>query len=185
MAKGWTIGLLTTGFAEGLERALFVGVAEAAEELGVNLTLVAGGRLDSPHGYEARANILYDLVTREHIDAILIRAGAIGIFKGHEVMKEFCLRFGVPVVTIGAAIPGIPRVLVDSYGAMFAATSHLIEAHGVERIAFVGGPPGHQEGEERYRAYVDALARHGIALDPNLVLPGNFSTESGIAAAEA
>jgi DNA-binding LacI/PurR family transcriptional regulator/signal transduction histidine kinase len=184
MAKGWTIGLLTTGFAEGLERALFMGVAEAAEEMGVNLTLVAGGRLDSPLGYEARANILYDLVTRDHIDAILIRAGAIGIFTGLDAMSGFCERFGVPVVTIGATIPGVPRVLVDSYGAMFAATAHLVEVHGLRKIAFVSGPPGHQEGDERYRAYVDALARFGIDVDPRLVLPGNFTTESGIDAAE-
>jgi DNA-binding LacI/PurR family transcriptional regulator/signal transduction histidine kinase len=184
MAPGWTIGLLTTGFAEGLEKELFEGVAQAAEELGANLTLVAGGRLGSPHGHEASANILYDLVTRERIDGILIRAGAIGIFSGLDPMKELCLRFGVPVVTIGASLPGVPRVLVDSYGAMFSALEHLIEVHGLRKIAFVGGPPGHQEGDERYRAYVDALGRHGIAANPDLILQGDFSTEAGIAAAE-
>jgi DNA-binding LacI/PurR family transcriptional regulator/signal transduction histidine kinase len=181
---GWTIGLLTTGFAEGLERALFVGAAEAAEELGVNLTMVAGGRLNSPLGYEARANILYDLVSRERIDGFVIRAGAIGLFSGLDPMKELLLHFDLPIVTIGASIAGIPRVLVDSYGAMFAATSHLIEAHGIRKIAFVSGPPGHQEGDERYRAYVDALVHHGIDPDPRLVLRGNFSMESGVAAAD-
>jgi DNA-binding LacI/PurR family transcriptional regulator/signal transduction histidine kinase len=184
MAKGWTIGLLTTGFAEGLERALFVGVAEAAEELGANLTLVAGGRLKSPHGYESRANILYDLVSRERIDGFVIRAGAIGIFSGLDLMKDVLLHFDLPAVTIGATLSGFPRVLVDSYGAMLAATLHLIEVHGLRKIAFVSGPPGHQEGEERYQAYVDALAKHGIELDPRLVLRGNFSMESGVAAAE-
>src|SRR4029078_9390871 len=124
MAMGWTIGLLTTGFAEGLEKELFEGVAQAPEELCVTRTLVAGGRPASPHGHESSANILYDLVTRERIDGILIRAGAIGIFSGLDPMKEFCLRFGVPVVTIGASLPGVPRVLVDSYGAMFSAVEH-------------------------------------------------------------
>jgi DNA-binding LacI/PurR family transcriptional regulator/signal transduction histidine kinase len=184
MAKRLTIGLLTTGFADGLERAVFSGVAEAAEACDVNLTVIAGGRLQSPHGYEARANVLFDLVSREKIDGFVIRAGALGIFSGLRFMQDFCVRFGIPVVTTGASVPGLPHVLLDSYGPMYAEVTHLIEAHRLEKIAFVGGPATHQEARERYRAYVDALAQHKIELDPALVFEGSFVRESGEAAVE-
>jgi DNA-binding LacI/PurR family transcriptional regulator/signal transduction histidine kinase len=184
MAKRLTIGLLTTGFADGLERAVFSGVAEAAEACDVNLTVIAGGRLQSPHGYEARANVLYDLISREKIDGFVIRAGALGIFSGLDFMREFCLRYEMPVVTTGASVPGLPHVLLDSYGPMYAEVSHLIEAHGLRRIAFVGGPATHQEAKERHRAYADALAHHGIEIDQTLVFEGSFVRQSGVLAVE-
>ncbi|HEX9296692.1 MAG TPA: substrate-binding domain-containing protein [Polyangiaceae bacterium] len=184
MAKRRAIGLLTTGFADGLERAVFAGVAEAAKAADVDLTVVAGGRLDSPFGYEARANVLYEFVSRERMDGFLIRAGTMGIFAGLELVREFCLHYGMPVVTIGASLPGLPRVLVDSYKAMYAEVTHLIEVHGLRRIAFVGGPAEHQEAEDRFRAYVDALRAHEIEVDPRLLCKGAFLRESGIAAVE-
>jgi DNA-binding LacI/PurR family transcriptional regulator/signal transduction histidine kinase len=184
MGKRLTIGLLTTGFADGLERAVFSGVAEAAAACDVNLTVIAGGRLQSPHGYEAQANVLYEFISREKIDGFVIRAGALGIFSGLDFMRDFCLRYDMPVVTTGASVKGLPHVLLDSYGPMYAEISHLIEAHGLRRIAFVGGPATHQEAGERYRAYVDALAQHRLDLDPDLVFQGSFVRQSGALAVE-
>src|SRR2546423_59550 len=125
MGKRLTIGLLTTRFADGLERALLAGAQEAAETLDVNLVAVVGGRLRSPNGFESSANVLYDLVRRERIDGFVIRAGSLGVFAGRQVTTEFCLGFGMPFVTSGASIPGVPRVLLDSYAAMRTLVSHL------------------------------------------------------------
>src|SRR4029453_19516615 len=63
----------------------------------------------------------------------------------------------------------IPSVTMADYGGMPAAVSHLIEVHGYRRIAFQRGGDHHPGMHERYRGYVDALAEHGLALDPNLV----------------
>ncbi len=77
----------------------------------------------------------------------------------------------MPIVSIGLALDGIPGVLLDSYQGMRDAMAHLIETHGRRRLAFVRGPAGHRDAEERYRAYVEALQHYGLPFRPELVSP--------------
>lgn len=74
------------------------------------------------------------------------------------------------VVTLNVYRPdlGIPAVLPDNQAGTRAAVRHLI-GHGHTRIAFVGARR-YFDIEQRYQAYVDALAGQGIALDPRLVI---------------
>src|SRR5690349_8693006 len=51
------------------------------------------------------------------------------------------------------------------------------------RIRFVNGPPGHPVTEQRYLGYTLALRSHGLDVDPQLVDRGEFTFDSGLAAA--
>lgn len=55
---------------------------------------------------------------------------------------------------------------------------HLL-AQGHTRIAFVAGLCGSPTGERRLRGYRDALRKAGISPDPQMVVRGTWSTESG------
>ncbi|AWH24590.1 LacI family DNA-binding transcriptional regulator [Stenotrophomonas sp. YAU14D1_LEIMI4_1] len=98
------------------------------------------------------------------------------------------------VQALGAAAPvvngcefdpalGIPSVHIDNAAAARAVMEHLY-ALGHERIAVVGGPPDnplHQQRLEGVRAAGKARGRlRGLS-----VVPGDFSLESGHAAAKA
>jgi DNA-binding LacI/PurR family transcriptional regulator len=76
----------------------------------------------------------------------------------------------------------IPAVLSDSLNGMRQVVEHLVTEHHRRRVAFICGPAGQFEAEQRYQAYVETLQVHGIPLDPQLVVPGDFSIESGRAA---
>lgn len=60
------------------------------------------------------------------------------------------------------------RVVVDDYMGTFKAVSHLIES-GCRRIAFYGTTPNLEIGKNRYNGYKDALYKHGLTLDEDLV----------------
>jgi anti-anti-sigma regulatory factor len=77
-------------------------------------------------------------------------------------------------------LENIPSILVSNHQGMYEAVTHLIETHNYRRIAFIRGPAGHPEAEERYRAYTEALAAFGLPLDPDLVAPGVFDSASGV-----
>ena len=68
-------------------------------------------------------------------------------------------------------LPGVPSILIDNYRGMREVVDHLIGVHAYRRIAFLRGPLTHRGARERYRAYVESLEAHGIALDPDLVTP--------------
>ena len=63
------------------------------------------------------------------------------------------------------------------------ATQHLID-RGHRGIAFIAGDPAHSDAEERQRGYQMALEAAGLRTDPALVLQGDFTEHSGLAAVE-
>ena len=89
------------------------------------------------------------------------------------------LPLGLPVVLINTRLPedGLSSFAVDNHGGAFAMTRHLI-SRGHRQVAFIGGPDNNYEAQERLRGYRSALA--GLLPGaPELVLPGDFTEESG------
>jgi LacI family transcriptional regulator, galactose operon repressor len=70
------------------------------------------------------------------------------------------------------------RVLIDDYIGAYRLTSYLVELKHRE-IGFVWGEQSHKTSRERYRGYRQALRDHGISPDPQWVMPGEYSFESG------
>jgi signal transduction histidine kinase/DNA-binding LacI/PurR family transcriptional regulator/AraC-like DNA-binding protein/ActR/RegA family two-component response regulator len=158
--------------------AIWLGMVEAAGLHGVDLLCFAGGEVYHPDaarrlsGKQTTANVLYDLVDRGELAGLVVWGSSLGYYTGPEATFEFCQRFQpLPMISIGVSMPGIPGIVLDSYGGMTAAINHLIEVHGCRRLAFIRGPVTHREARERYRAYCDTLAAHGIPFDPELVSP--------------
>ena len=75
-----------------------------------------------------------------------------------------------------------PAVNFDNRGGMARVADHLV-ALGHRRIAFVCGPPHSYDATERRTGFRAALAAHG--LEPALEVPGDYTLESGTAAAAA
>jgi DNA-binding LacI/PurR family transcriptional regulator/anti-anti-sigma regulatory factor len=182
-----TIGLLIGSVSSGeilYSTMIWTGVADAAREQGANLICFAVGTLDfsSLSEFEARHNVLYDLVSG-NVDGLVISSGSLSFFVSEREFQNFCDRYRpLPMVSIALALEGIPSALVDNVTGLRDAISHLIEAHGYHRIAFIRGHKDHEESDLRYRAYTEALAEHGLALNPDLVVSGDFSRPSGAAA---
>ncbi len=164
---------------------LWVGVGEVTRQHRANLFCFPANPVRSPLGFEAQANVLYDLLDPRNVDGVLVWGGILGVHLGLEEFGRFCERFRpLPVVNIGMLLPGVPSVLVDSYGGTYALVSHLIEVHGCREIAYIQGPPGSPESADRYRGYADALKSHGLAVDPTRIVPGDFKLPAGVRAVD-
>lgn len=70
-------------------------------------------------------------------------------------------------------------VNLDNWGGAFRLTEHLI-GQGHRDIAFLRGPGGAHDGQQRLRGYRDALAAHGLS--PALEIEGDYTMEAGLAA---
>ena len=164
---------------------LWAGVTDAARERDANLICLAGGNLGvSPRTeFDARRNVLYDLVTSGTMNGLVFSSGALSLYASQKEIQAFCDRYRpLPMVSIAVALEGIPSVLVDNVTGLRDAVNHLIETHGRRRIAFIRGPEGHVEANARYRAYAEALAAHGLPLNPDLIASGDFSQPSAVEA---
>lgn len=175
-----TLAFFAHGANDPCSHLVWSGVVSAAHAHDVNLVCFPGKPLRSPHGFEAQSNVLYDLVDPAAFDALVIWLAGLTLRVNLEEVRVFCERYRpLPIVTAGVQLPGFPGVTVDNYHGMRDVVTHLIEAHGRSRVAFIRGPENHQEAEERYRAYRGALREHGLAFDPDLVVQGDFKESSG------
>jgi len=167
-----TIGVLVSSITHKNDYSMWQGVVDAARKRDVNVICYVGSWLHSPYGFQAQANVIYDLVNAEKLDGLVIMAGAISQFVRLEEKRAFIERYyPLPIVTLDGEVPGTPNIYVDSFQNMRKAVLHLIQAHNYRRIAFIRGPENMRVANERYRAYVETLAEHGIPLDPALVTP--------------
>jgi DNA-binding LacI/PurR family transcriptional regulator/signal transduction histidine kinase/ActR/RegA family two-component response regulator len=177
-----TIGLILDLLGLEYQMSVRAGVADLAKDLDANLVCFAGGVLLYPTEFGSQRNAIYNLVNEANVDGLVIQ-GSLGQFVGPEERRDFYKHFRpLPMVNVSIPVEGVPSVLVDNEQGTRDALLHLIEVHGYRRIAFIQGPEGNQEAEQRYRVYREALADHGLAFDPDLVAPGIFEPSSGIEA---
>lgn len=177
-----TIAVLTSQISRAWSSEFMAGVLECAEAHDINVILFAGGR---PNPIPATSGIsygLYDLIKPGQFDGILLAADiAHGI--SIDDVKHFIKTFGdTPMASVAIPMKKIPTTITDNEGGMRAVIKHLVEEHGYKRIAFIRGPKGQIESDQRFEAYKAELKANNIRFDENLILDGDFTPESGRAA---
>jgi sigma-B regulation protein RsbU (phosphoserine phosphatase) len=172
------IGLLVEALSDRFWQELVLAVDGAARRRGVRLLVFIGGTLDAPEIAARQANRGYQLPSPACVDGLIV--APLGSCAGPERLAQYFQRYHpLPMSALSLVLDQVPSVCTDNVQSMQDAVSHLIVEHGVRRVAFVRGPRLNAEAELRYRGYLQALAQHGIALDPALVLQGDFSDHSG------
>jgi LacI family transcriptional regulator len=99
--------------------------------------------------------------------------GVIYVTMFHRRLPEDTAFPNSPVVLVNCSAPGrpLPSIVPDDYRGAYDQVSHLVAA-GHRKIAYVTLNPTILAAALRGRAFVDALAAHGIALRPDWVVPG-------------
>ena len=141
------------------------------------------------HGYSLVIADTANDPAREREHAAFIQGGRVDgvlLLNGRLLPSPATRRNGhrVPTVSLCERIPGskLPHVETANREAARAMTEHLVRL-GHRRIGYLRGPAANVLEHDRYAGYSDALAAAGLALDPDLVLAGDFTLAAGEAAA--
>ncbi|MCC7117488.1 MAG: substrate-binding domain-containing protein [Anaerolineales bacterium] len=178
-----TVGVLGAQLNRIFGGEFMAGVMDAAEKHDTNLICFAGGiptALETSDDNQSYG--FYDLIKHERFDGLLLAADLAHGISADEIRK-FCETLApLPVTSFAVQAENVSSFVTDGEAGMRAVIRHLIEEHAYQKIAFVRGPRGQAEAEQRLRAYKDELRMHNLALDENLIVDGDFSQESGRAA---
>lgn len=169
LKKRPTIGLLFRSFwHSNINR--WDGALKAAQDLDVNLITYIGGLLNCPEGYESQGNVLYKMVDRDKIDALIICPLTMGTYVTKEEMDAFLRQYlHFPLVCVESSYDGIPSVLQSDYQGIRDLVYHLVKVHHCSRIAFLRGPDNNAVAEERFRSYQTVLQELNLPSDFKLV----------------
>jgi DNA-binding LacI/PurR family transcriptional regulator len=115
------------------------------------------------------------LVNETNTDGVIVFANSV---PEHELERLAKLNF--PVVLLACTSPphlSIPYVTVENESGAFEMASYLIETRHYRKFAFLRGPDEHEDTLWRERGYREALARHGLNYDDQVVGEGGFNEE--------
>ncbi|MBQ4280598.1 MAG: substrate-binding domain-containing protein [Spirochaetales bacterium] len=168
------IGFVLADLFTGSSVTLWPAVAEMFPDNGRDsLVIFSGGRLMSSSPLEKMKNSIYDLVSPDNLDGLIIWCSTLtGDASTDDVIGRFKHMLSRPVVTIAgktASFPDIPDVRFNAYEGSRALVRHCIEEHHFRRIAYIRGPENHMSSKRRFKAYMDVLAEYGIEYDPDIV----------------
>ena len=143
------------------------------------------------HGYSLVIAVTANDPARERDHAEFIRGGRVDgvlLLNGRQLPSPTAKRgrHHLPIVSLCERIPGsrLPHVETANREAARAMTEHLLKL-GHRRIGYLTGPQANVLEHDRFAGFRDALDAAGVAHDPLLVQPGDFSIAAGEAAAIA
>lgn len=121
------------------------------------------------------------LLRSRRADGVIVAAAAIGDLNVSRLAAS-----GYPLVVLGRDPhdPGIASVVVDDRGGAEQVATHLLDVHGLRRVAHIAGPLGHRSAVDKLEGYRATLARRGLPFDPDLVAEEDYSEAGGARACE-
>lgn len=118
---------------------------------------------------------------RLHVDGVILSPPLSDSDEFIQVLKKR----GVPYVLVAPSQDNgmTASVRMDDMAAAYELTEKLI-SQGHKKIGFIKGHPDHSATVSRLEGYRSALEKAGIHLDEALIVSGDFSFRSGVAAAD-
>jgi LacI family transcriptional regulator len=168
-----TIGVVTQSLVSGYFAEAMAGIDDALQGTGYAPLIVSG------HWHAEEEAERIELLIARRVDGLVILSGKL---KDAQILK---MSQRVPIVAFGRQLMGKHAYgfSLDNYKAACAAVEHLL-LQGHRNIAFIAGPPDHDDALARLKGYRDTLARHKIRENPALVQAGDFQESGGLLAVE-
>ena len=162
------IGLIMPDVGTAFSLEILKGVNEAIGQLGQALLVYTRGDIRK-YGTASQERRYVKLLNGSITDGVVIVTPLAGSYSTT-----------APIVAIDPnnESADYPAVTANNYQGALKAMNYLLEL-GHRRIAHIGGRVELQSSVRRRRAYEDSLVQAGIALDPTLILDGDYTTPTG------
>ncbi|MEM9325160.1 MAG: LacI family DNA-binding transcriptional regulator [Bacteroidota bacterium] len=166
-----TVGVIIPSFIIHFYSAAITGMQEVLSARGINTIICQSA--ESLENEIRNVNTL--LASR--VDGII---GSLSIETSSTEHLEKIKRKGIPLILFNRTTGDlhVPTAEVDDYQGAVDAVQHLVD-QGFKRIAHIAGPGALNISQMRKNGYLDVLKRSNMPIDEELILPCDFSMESG------
>jgi DNA-binding LacI/PurR family transcriptional regulator len=165
-----TLGLLLPEIGESFFAPLLRGIETEARIAGFDLLIHATSHIAHASSPTPRRSL-----AEHNTDGLVVFTQSLDLQELARLQK-----INFPLVLIYQNSPSsldIPAVVIENKSGARRVVDHLIEVHGCRRIAFLRGPRGNEDSDQREQGYRQALKHHGIQVDPTLIGVGGFNKE--------
>ncbi|HAS45756.1 MAG TPA: LacI family transcriptional regulator [Microscillaceae bacterium] len=171
------IGVIVPEIANYFFSQVIDGIQTIAYQAGYNVLICV-----SDESLEKEQAITKHLVN-SRVDGLLV---ALSVETNHYEHFDFVNRKNVPLILIDRVTDQVPAstITTNNYEASFEAVEYLIH-QGHRQIAHIAGPKGQTITRQRLQGYLDALKKHAIDIQEQLIESGGYTQEGGEACAKS
>lgn len=160
------IGIITNDDQPVFQKQVIAGIQQYTATQNCRVQVATTGR--------AQADLDSVALDFDSLAGVLVIANALSDESLHELVA---LRRPISLVSHQLPDAALPAVMPDNAGGIAQLVAYLVEDCGSRRIAFIQGDLQQNDGQERRRAFLQALLRHGLNPDERLLLRGDFIRE--------
>lgn len=168
-----SIGVVTQAIDSPFYGGALRGVEEELGRAGYSPLFVSG------HWSATREAQCIETLKARRVDGIIVLTGRLS----DAALAQHAVSLPVVVTGRKLAAPRLYALSFDDFEGARLATHHLLSLNH-RRIAFISGDSRHPDAKERLRGYRAALEAAALPFEPALVLPGNYTEDSGRMAVE-
>lgn len=167
--KTFVIGVIIPSIVNPFFTAVVRAIEDVALQAGYAVTISSS---DQDVAKETRH---LEIFRTRMVDAILAT-----VADTHRSDLAPLLQSNMPVVLVDRLLAGaqLDTVTVNTTRGACNAVTYLLE-RGYKRIAILGGPPNVSTAVDKLQGYLDALHNHGVPVDTDLIVSGDYSEASG------
>ncbi len=165
-----TIGYLDDNLQNDFHNNVLIGIAEAAAELDVNIIRFGYYSSHIAYKFSHQVHMVLDHISQYQLDGLIF----LGWTQAGPMYNEamFMERFaGLPMLSMGTIFEKIPSVYFSGDEYISRITRHLIEEHGLRKIAYIE----HHRPDNRRDFYDKEMREAGLA-DPALYVSADLLT---------
>lgn len=168
--KRKTIAYLVRQVDDNVSNQIWAGIVSTSKELDINVIAFIGDMLG-----KHESNIAYELCNKKLFDGIITWATS------ETSHLSYYNKFNdIPLLSLSLEIQGHAVVSIDCYSGMKEVLTHLINEHGLKKLAFIRGPEDHIYAQERYNAFIDVHKEFNLQLDERRTSdPGTWEYSTG------
>ena len=179
------IAIFATGWASDILFHFMEGMRDQLQNYDADMYLFMnygtyGETENSRHG---ELNI-FKLPDISQFDGVVIITNLIDFPGLAEEIVERCQKAGVPVISHGRIIPGIPNVITDNTAGTKTLTEHLIKEHGVKKIMFFAGSADNDDSNARLETVRKVCEEQGLDFSDKNIFYTNWDLNSSQARAQ-
>ena len=175
------IALLADGCAYEYMGETFYGIRDCAAQKDLDVyAFVSFSFRDEGALENIGEQNIFNLPDLSQFDGVIVAVNSFNSPAVQEMLEFKLVEAGVPVVCLENTLSGFPVVRADNEAGTYALTKHLIEIHEVSDIVYIAGIQVNGESNARCAGIERALEEHGLKLDPENILSGNWDCSTAL-----
>ena len=166
--------MLTSTWDSEYSNAIIAGIRERIGDDDIELHIFNAYDDLTESNFYQKGREVYFLPDPEQYDGLILAMSTIQSVKYVKDITERFHKYNKPIVGVDTKAENAIFCGLDNYRSMYQLVNHMVTIHDCRVLNYLGGPEDNEEDMERFRAFSDCLAAHGIGIEKKRVLHKNF-----------